>query len=212
MKASFRGSYDADSSDATGSVAFNAGALNLRASVTGDTLTNTPSLNNLTLSVENPGLFNIDYNLPKKDVKFQFMNSVRVNDKPLNFTYTHSVAENRTVLDGTLMLDSNHKVSVNYGFQPRDCKVKYSLGCGCETTVEPSYDFGDNSWDLAVSRRLYDGSVVRGSYRSSTKVLGMDFRTKAAAGGSFKVTASVNLAEEKKIPKLTAESIWDFEM
>lgn len=28
----------------------------------------------------------------------------------------------------------------------------------------------------------------------------------------FQVLASVNLAEEQKIPKLTAESTWDFEM
>ncbi|MFS7913070.1 putative outer envelope pore protein [Helianthus anomalus] len=148
MKASFKGSYDADNSDATGFVAFNVGALNLRASVTGETLTNTQSLNNLTLSVKNRGLFKIYYNLPKKDLKFQFMNNVRVKDEPLNFTHMHSVAENRTVLDSTFMLDSNHRVSVNYGFQPRDCNVKYSLGCGRETTVEPSYDFWDNSWDL----------------------------------------------------------------
>ncbi|KAI7728766.1 hypothetical protein M8C21_028695 [Ambrosia artemisiifolia] len=212
MKASFRGNYDADNSDATGSVVFTTGDLNLRASVTADTLTNTPSLNNLTLSLENPGLFNVDYNLPKKDVRFQFMNNVRVNGRPLNFTYTHSLVENRTVLDGTLLLDESNKVSVNYGFEPRDCKIKYSYVHGCVTTVEPSYDFGDNSWDLAVSRRLDDGSVVRGSYRSATKVLGMDYRTKSVGHGSFKVSASVNLAEEKKIPKLTAESIWDFEM
>ncbi|KAJ0786397.1 hypothetical protein HanOQP8_Chr02g0055031 [Helianthus annuus] len=50
------------------------------------------------------------------------MNSVMVNDKPLNIMHTHSVAENRTVLDNTFMLDYNHRVSVNYGFQPRDCK------------------------------------------------------------------------------------------
>ncbi|KAK1410410.1 hypothetical protein QVD17_36947 [Tagetes erecta] len=212
MKASFRGSYDADNSDATASVVLTTGDINLRASIAGDAFINAPSLNGLTLSLENPGSFNIDYNVPKKDVRFQFMNSFRVNGKPLNFTYTHSLIGNSTALDGTLLLDSNNKVSVNYGFEPRDCKVKYSYVHGCLTTIEPSYDFGDNSWDLALSRRLQDDSVVRASYRSSTRVLGMDFRTKSFASGRFKVSASVNLAEEKKIPKLTAESIWDFDM
>ncbi|XP_076897813.1 outer envelope pore protein 24B, chloroplastic-like [Bidens hawaiensis] len=215
MKASFRGSYDADNSDATGSVVVNAGGINLRASITGDSLINGPSslnLNGLTLSVENPGSFTVDYNVPKKDVRFQFMNNMMINRKPLNFTYTHSVAENKTLLDGTLLLDSNNKVSASYGFKPRDCKVKYSYVYGCSTTVEPRYDFADNSWDLVVSRRLPDDSVVRGSYKSSTKDLGVDYRTKSFANGSFKVSPSVNLADEKKIPKLTAESIWDFEM
>lgn len=115
------------------------------------------------------------------------MNSLSVNGKPLSFTYTHSLIGNSTALDGTLLLDSNNKVSVNYGFEPRDCKVKYSYVHGCVTTVEPSYDFGDNSWDLAVSRRLKDDSVVRASYRSCTRDLGMDFRTKSFDSGSFKV-------------------------
>ncbi|KAI3794218.1 hypothetical protein L1987_36847 [Smallanthus sonchifolius] len=212
MKASFRGSYDADDSDAAGSFVINTGGINLRASMTRDTFINGPSLNGLTLSVENPGLFNVDYNVPKKDVRFQFMNSVRVNGKPLNFTYTHSLVENRTALDGTLLLDSNNKISANYGFEPRECKVKYTYIHGGVMTVEPCYDFGDNSWDLAVSRRLHDDSVVRASYQSSTRVLGMDYRTKSFDNGSVKVSASINLAEEKKIPKLTVESIWDFEM
>ncbi|KAI3798892.1 hypothetical protein L1987_34176 [Smallanthus sonchifolius] len=211
LKASFRGSYDADDSDAAASFVINTGGINLRASMSRDTFINGP-LNGLTLSVENPGIFIVDYNVPKKDVRFQFMNSVRVNGKPLNFTYTHSLVENRTALDGTLLLDSNNKFSANYGFEPRDCKVKYTYIHGCVMTVEPRYDFGDNSWDLAVSRRLHDDSVVRASYQSSTRVLGMDYRTKSFANGSFKVSASINLAEEKKIPKLTAESIWDFEM
>ncbi|KAK9061993.1 hypothetical protein SSX86_019177 [Deinandra increscens subsp. villosa] len=214
MKASFRGSYNADDSDATGSVVVNTGAggINLRASMTGDTFINGPSLNGLTLSLENPGFFNVDYNVPKKDVRFQFMNSVSFHGKPLNFTYSHSLAENTTSLDGTLLIDSNNKISANYGFKPRDCKAKYTYLHGCVMTFEPQYDFADDSWDIAVSRRLHDDSVVRASYQSSTRVLGMDYKTKSFGNGIVKVSASVNLAEEKKIPKITAESIWDFEM
>ncbi|XP_071735272.1 outer envelope pore protein 24, chloroplastic-like [Rutidosis leptorrhynchoides] len=212
MKASFRGSYDADNSDATGSVVLNAGGINLRASVTGDAFINPPSVNGLTLSVENPGAFTVDYNVPKQDVRFQFMNSVTINRKPLNFTYSHSLVEKSTALDGTLMLDTNHKVSANYGFNSRNCKVKYSYVHGGLMTVEPSYDFSDNSWDVAVSRKINEDSVVRASYRSSTKVLGLDLKRNSFENGSFKVSASVNLAEEKKIPRFTAESIWDFEM
>lgn len=212
MKASFRGSYDANNSDATGSFVVNAGGINLRASITGDTLVNGPLLNGLTLSVENPGFFLVDYNVPKKDVQFQFMNTVKLNEKPLNLTYTHSLVDDRTALDGTLVLDSNHKVSANYGFDSGSCKLKYAYVHGGTTTIEPCYDFAENSWDLAVSRRVNDESVVRASYQSSTRVLGLDWRRNSFTNGSFKVSASLNLAEEEKIPTITAESIWDFEM
>ncbi|GJS75443.1 outer envelope pore protein 24, chloroplastic-like protein [Tanacetum coccineum] len=212
MKATFKGSYDPDNSDATGSVVLNAGNINLRASVTNDTFVNGPSINGLTLSLESPGSFTVDYNLPKKDVRFQFMNTVRVSGRPLNLSYSHSVFGKQTKLDSVLMLDENNKVSANYGFESGNCEVKYSYVHGGVMTFEPRYDFGDKSWDLALSRRISDDSVVRGSYRSSTKVLGLDLTKSSFANGSFKVSASVNLAEEKKTPKITAESIWDFEM
>ncbi|KAI3519270.1 hypothetical protein L1887_08299 [Cichorium endivia] len=212
MKASFRGSYDADNSDATGSVVVNAGGINIRASVTGDTFVNGPLLNGLTLSLENPGFFIVDYNVPKKGVRFQFMNTVKFNEKPLNLTYSHSLLENQTALDGTLLLDSSHKVSANYKFESGSCKAKYTYVHGGVMTVEPCYDFAENSWDVAVSRRINDDSVVRASYQSSTRVLGLDWRRNSFNNGSIKVSASVNLAEEKKTPKITAESIWDFEM
>nr|XP_043634543.1 outer envelope pore protein 24A, chloroplastic-like [Erigeron canadensis] len=212
MKASFTGNYDGDYSGATGSFVVNSGGLNLRASITADSVANRPSVNGVTLSLENPASFIVDYNVPKQDIRFQFMNSVRVKGKPLNFTYTHSVGDRRTALDGMLMLDTNHKVSANYGFELGNCKVKYCYVHGGVTSVEPSYDFGNNSWELGVSRRIVDGSVVRGCYRSDTKVLGVDLRTKSFSGANVKIAASVNLAEEKLMPKVTAETIWDFEM
>ena len=51
-----------------------------------------------------------------KDVRFEFMNTVRVMERPLNLTYTHWKGENRTALDGTFLIDSANKVSACYGF------------------------------------------------------------------------------------------------
>lgn len=115
------------------------------------------------------------------------MNSIRVSGKPLNFTYLHSLVEKSTALDGTLLLDTNHKVSANYGFDSGNCKVKYSYVHGGVMTFEPSYDFADKSWDVAVSRRINEDSVVRASYQSSTMVLGLDLKRNSFANGSFKV-------------------------
>lgn len=67
MKASVTGSYDGDNSDAKGSVVLNAGDINFRASITGiNTFVNKPSFHGVTLSVENPGSFSVNYNVPKK--------------------------------------------------------------------------------------------------------------------------------------------------
>lgn len=68
MKASLKSRYDTDKSTAgaAATVAFNAGDVKLRASMTDATVVNGPSLNGLALAVEKPGFFIIDYNVPKK--------------------------------------------------------------------------------------------------------------------------------------------------
>lgn len=67
MKAAVKGKYDNDkNAAAAASVAFNAGDVKLRASITDATFINGPSLTGLVLAVEKPGSFSIDYNVPKK--------------------------------------------------------------------------------------------------------------------------------------------------
>ncbi|KAL3527084.1 hypothetical protein ACH5RR_011740 [Cinchona calisaya] len=212
IRASLKGRYDNDVTGAVGTVTVDGGDVLLKASITDAFFVNGPSLNGLTLSFEKPASFIIDYNFPKKDVRFQFMNTVRVMERPLNLTYTHWKGENRTALDGTLVIDSANKFSANYGFDSGNCKLKYSYTHDGLTTVEPSYDIGKNAWDFAVSRRVYENDVVRASYQSSSKVLGVEWTRTSSLNGSFKVSAAVNLAEESKIPTLSAESTLDFDL
>ncbi|CAI9116721.1 OLC1v1017951C1 [Oldenlandia corymbosa var. corymbosa] len=212
MKASLKARYEADKAAAAATVAANAGDLRLRASMTDATVVNGPSLNGLVLAVEKPGSFIIDYNVPKKDFRFQFTETVRVADKRLNLMYIHSKGDNRTILDGTLVFDSANKVSANHVLGSGNCKLKYSYVHAGLTTFEPSYDFAKNSWDFAVSRKVYGDDVLRAAYQTSSKHLALEWSRKSTFNGSFKVSASVNLADEQKTPKLTAESIWDFEM
>ncbi|CAK7349279.1 unnamed protein product [Dovyalis caffra] len=212
MRASLKGKYENDKSNAAATVAFNAGDIKLRASVTDATVVSGPSLNGLALAVEKPGFFIIDYNVPKKDFRFQFMNSVKVVDKPLNLTYIHSRGDNRTILDGTLVVDSANKISANYMLGTENCKLKYTYVHGGLTTFEPCYDLAKNSWDFAVSRKVYADDVFRATYQTSSKNLGLEWSRNSKLNGNFKVSASVNLAEESKMPKLSAESTWNFEM
>ncbi|XP_052203675.1 outer envelope pore protein 24B, chloroplastic-like [Diospyros lotus] len=212
MQAALKGKYESDKTAAVATVAANAGDVKLRASLTDATVVSGPSLNGLSLAVEKPGFFIIDYNVPKKDIRFQFMNTVRVAEKPLNLTYSHSRGDNRTALDGTLVFDPANKVSANHVLGSGNCKLKYTYVHGGATTFEPSYEFAKNSWDFAVSRRVYSEDVFRASYQTSSKVLGLDWSRNSKLNGCFKISASVNLGEEKQVPKLSAETTWNFEM
>ncbi|XP_057973370.1 outer envelope pore protein 24B, chloroplastic-like [Malania oleifera] len=212
MKASLKSRYEADKNSAATTLAVNAGDVKLRASLTDATVVNGPSLNGLAIAVENPGRFIIDYNVPKKDFRFQFMNTVRVFEKPLNMTYIHSRGDNRTILDGTLVFDSANKVSANHMIGSRNCKLKYAFVHRGVTTFEPCYDVAKDSWDFAVSQKVYGDDVFRTSYQTSSKALGLEWSRNSKLNGSFKISASLNLAEELKMPKVTAETTWNFEM
>ncbi|XP_076939346.1 outer envelope pore protein 24B, chloroplastic-like [Bidens hawaiensis] len=214
MKASLKAKYDAEKATAASAVtlAFNAGDVKLRASLTEATIVNGPSLNGLALAVDKPGAFTIDYNVPKKDFRFQFMNTIKVSEKPLNLTYSHNLGDHKTILDGTLVIDSDNKVSVNHVLGSGNCKLKYTYVHGGLTTFEPSYDLAKDSWDFAVSRKVYEDHVLRAAYQTFSQDLAVDWSTKSKLIGSYKVSALFNLEGGLKVPRVTAESTWDFEM
>ncbi|XP_010923452.1 outer envelope pore protein 24A, chloroplastic [Elaeis guineensis] len=214
MKATVKGRYEVDKSSVFATVAVNAGDLKLKASMADATFVHGPSLNGLGLSVEKPGSFIIDYNVPKKDVRFQFMNSVRVFDKTVNLTYTHARADNRVGIDGSVAFDPANKVSVSYALGSGNCKVKYVYTHGVlrRTVLEPCYDVSKNSWDFAVTRKFEGGDSLRATYQMSSKNLGLEWNRESKINGSFKISTSFNLAEQKKVPKIIAESTWNYEM
>lgn len=75
---------------------------------------------------------------------------------PLNLVYTHMKGDNKTALDGTLVIDSANKLSASYAFDTRNCRIKYSYIHGDKTTIEPCYDLGKNSLDFyCVSKGTY---------------------------------------------------------
>ncbi|KAK3038129.1 hypothetical protein RJ639_029583, partial [Escallonia herrerae] len=186
MKASLKGRYDNDKTSAAASLVVNAGNVKLRASMTDATVVNGPSFSGLALAVEKPGFFMVDFNVPKKDVRFQFMNTIRVLEKPLNLTYIHHRGDNRTILDGTLVFDSANKVSANHMLGSGNCKLKYSYLHGGVNTFEPSYNWAKNSWDFAVARKVYGDDVLKASYHTSSKALGLEWSRNSKFNGCFK--------------------------
>lgn len=123
----------------------------------------------------------------EQDFRFQFMNTFKVADKPLNLTYIHSRGDNRTIVDGTLVFDSANKVSANHMLGSRNCKLKYSYVHGGVTTFEPCYDLAKNSWDFAVSRKVYGDDVFKASYQTLSKALALEWSRNSKLNGNFKV-------------------------
>lgn len=117
-----------------------------------------------------------------------FMNTIKVADKPLNLVYSHSRGDERTMLDGTLVIDSANKVSANHVLGSGNCKLKYTYVHGGLTTFEPSYDLAKDSWDFAVSRKVYADHVLKATYQTSNQNLAVDWSTKSKLIGSYKVS------------------------
>ncbi|KAK1389352.1 Outer envelope pore protein 24, chloroplastic [Heracleum sosnowskyi] len=212
IKGSLKVKNTNDKNSAGATFAVNAGNVKLRASMTEAIIVNGPSFNGLALSLEKPGSFIIDYNVPKKDIRFQFMNSIKVAEKPINLNYIHFRNDNRTILDGTIVFDSANKVSVNHVVGSGNAKLKYTYLHAGVTTFEQSYDVAKETWDFAVSRKVYGDDVVKASYQSSKKLLGLDWTRTTKQNGSFKISASFVVGEQLKTPNICAESSWDFEM
>ncbi|CAK9142827.1 unnamed protein product [Ilex paraguariensis] len=208
MKASLKVRYELDKAAPATTVAVTVGDVKFRASMTDTTIINGPSLNGLGLAVEKPGFLIVDYNVPKKDLRFQFMNTIKVSGKALNWTYIRSRSDDRTILDGTLVFDSANKISANHELGSRNCKLKYSYVHEGLITFEQGYDTAKKSWDFAVSQRIHGDDVLRASYQTSSKVLGIEWSRNSKLNGTFKISASFNMADELENPKLSAESTW----
>lgn len=78
ISASLRGRYDGDVSGAIGTVTVDGGVVKLKANMTDATFVNGPSLESLSLSLEKPGSFLIDYDVPKKVLYFSPTSSVSI--------------------------------------------------------------------------------------------------------------------------------------
>ncbi|KAM7278009.1 hypothetical protein ACFE04_005143 [Oxalis oulophora] len=213
MKANLRGKYGThEASTAAATLAVNVGDCKLKASLTDATFTKAGSLNGVVFAFEKPGAFIINYDVPKNDVRFHFMNTVRIAEKPLNLSYMHMKNANRTVVDGTFVVDSANKLSASYTVGTPSCKLKYTYVLRGLTTFEQSYDLDKSAWDFAISRKVYDDDVLRATYQTSSQVLGLDWTRSSKLNGNFKIAASVNLSEEQKKPKLIAETSWNFDI
>ncbi|KAE8713521.1 Outer envelope pore protein 24 [Hibiscus syriacus] len=213
---SFIGRANGNKKGLSATLAANPGDLKLRASFSDTKFTHgsTINLNDLLISVEKPGFFLVDFNTTKKDVLFQFMKAFKVKGKQVNWTYTHTRNDRRTILDGSLMFDRSNKLSASHELGSVNCKLRYSYVHKGLTTFEPCYDLAKKSWDLTVSRRVLGGDLIKANYETSSQVLGVEWSCSSLGYGEgrrVKVSASFNLAEGLHAPQLSVGSIWNFQ-
>ncbi|XVE84919.1 hypothetical protein DITRI_Ditri17bG0050300 [Diplodiscus trichospermus] len=212
---SFIGGTDGNKKGLAATLAANPGELKLRASLSDTNFTDGSTLNldDLLLSVEKPGSFIIDFDITKKDIQFQFMNSFKVEGKQVNWTYTHARNENRTILDGSLLLNTANKLSASHELGSVNCKLKYTYVHKGLTTFEPCYDLAKKSWDIAVSRRVLGCDLIKANYETSSQLLGVEWSCSSLVNedGRIKVSAAFNLAEGLHTPKLSVQSMWNFQ-
>ncbi|XP_072973886.1 outer envelope pore protein 24, chloroplastic-like [Typha angustifolia] len=218
MTATLTAKYETDKKPSA-SVFFNRtiGQVKLSTSVKDVALGGSPSLQDVSFSLEKPDSFSVNYSA-NKNVTFKFMNSITVLTKAVNFTYTHEYPANRTVVDGTFPFDNGNKMTVNYGLGTGDCKVKYKYESGekekRQVVVEPSYDLMKDAWDLAVTGTFEDTDVIKATYATKSNVLGVQWsrKTRGKVNWSMKVSTSFNLAERQEHPKFMAETTLNYDI
>ncbi|GMI90156.1 hypothetical protein like AT1G45170 [Hibiscus trionum] len=214
---SFIGGSNGNRKGLSATLAANPGDLKLRASFSDTNFIDdgsTLNLDDLLISVEKPGSFLIDFDIAKQDVQFQFMNTFKVEGKQVNWTYTHTRNDRRTILDGSLMFDRGSKLSASHELGSVSCKLKCSYVHKGLTTFEPCYDLAKKSWDLAMSRRVLGGDLIKANYETSSQVLGVEWLSSSLFyedGISVKVSASFNLAEGLHTPQISVRSMWNFQ-
>ncbi|RZS08386.1 hypothetical protein BHM03_00039352, partial [Ensete ventricosum] len=191
MKATVKGRYEVDKSVATATLAVHAGDARLKTSFTDATFSSGPSLEGLVLSVEKPGAFILDYNVPNKATTLIPSSSSSPSDdlrspflEPIDWIF---FSANRTALDGSLVFDPANKVSISYAFGSGNCKVKYWYAHGelRRLVLEPCYDVSKNAWDFALTRKFEGGDSLKATYQTTTKNLGLEWN-RDSKDSSFK--------------------------
>ncbi|RRT66448.1 hypothetical protein BHE74_00054329 [Ensete ventricosum] len=204
MKATLTGKYETDKDGGKAStilsVNTNVGDAKLKASVTNALVVNTASYSptKLSFTLEKPDSFSVVYsskhdaNLRSDDppdVKFKFMNAIKVMEKTVELQYTHELRDKKTAVEGSVALNPRNKVAVSHVLGSRDYKVqyKYEHGERRRTVVEPSYEVAANAWGLDVSSKFEGGDAVKASYRTAAKTVELEWSRNSKVNGTFKV-------------------------
>lgn len=187
------------------------GDLKLKASCTDRTFEDASKLAGVSFGLEKPGFFIVDYDVPKKAARFQFMNSAKIYGKQLKLTYIHPQKANATVLESSLAFDPANKLTGKYSFHSGKGSIRYSYVHSSGVTLEPSYDFHSNAWSFAASQKLAGENTLKATYETSKKMFDLEWTRECKETGFFKVSCTVHRSENKP-PKISLERTWNLEI
>ncbi|KAJ7528862.1 hypothetical protein O6H91_15G023500 [Diphasiastrum complanatum] len=209
-KTSFKAKYDTHSQSLAGTLTVGAGELKLKATCTDATFVNGSNLKGLSLGIEKPGFFMFDYDVPSNAPRFQFMSSAHVVGKQLKLTYIHSQKHDATFLEAALALDARNKLTTKYSFTSEKAHLKYSYTHGGNTTLEPAYDFSNNSWSFGISQKITADNIVKMSFDDHRKTMAVEWNREPKSGGPLKILATIPVNDSKSV-KVLVEKTWKHE-
>ncbi|XP_028556057.1 outer envelope pore protein 24B, chloroplastic-like isoform X3 [Dendrobium catenatum] len=204
MKAKVKGRYEAHRGAASAALSITSDDLKLTGILTDATFSNAPALTGLALSIQKPGSFSIVFDVPKKDINFQFMNEVALMGQAVRLTYTRTHAldgNGRMALVGSTNINIANKVGLGYEFCTGVIKVRYAYTHGDlekKIVVEPCLDLSKNAWEFAVTRWFEGRGSLMAVYHAGSKDLGIEWRKKSKVNGSFKVTDATRHSMQRR--------------
>ena len=119
--------------------------------------------------------------------RFQFMTGCNIARKPVKLTYIHAQKRNATVLEGSVAFDPRNKVTGKYSFNTHNGSLKYTYVHTSGTTIEPSYDFQNESWHFAASRKVGPHDSARVCFDAHQSTVGLEWTRESKDYGQFKV-------------------------
>lgn len=122
--------------------------------------------------------------------RLQFHASASLAGLATKLTFVHHHGRPTSTLEAAVSLDSRNKVIVRqrlHGTRPA-LKLEHVRG---GTTVEPSYDFSNSVWTLAVKTTVGNG-YTKLSYNDAARRAELEISQPVEGGGTFKVSPSTH--------------------
>lgn len=167
----------------------------------------------LEIGIEKPGHFALEHHLHKKHTRFQFHSHADVFSKHVRMTFVHHImAFPVTTIEASTSLDKHNKVIVKHNLAKKLPLVKYEY-ITKEYLIEPQFDFGagrKDAWGLAVKLGHGRKNFAKVSYSNHKKEAELELHKKIDDGGPLKISATIDLDNVKKTPRLVIEKEWKF--
>ncbi|EFJ25035.1 hypothetical protein SELMODRAFT_100718 [Selaginella moellendorffii] len=186
--------------------------LQLRASCSDRTFVRSAGLKGLTVGVEKPGSFVLEYDVHEAVPRFQFSGVGRLLNKDVQVSYTHQPkTRDALVVDGILIANPANKLHGRMIFPTNKGHVKMCYVHNGHTSIEPGVEFPSRAWNLGIAHKFPGNHNVKATYDHMVKTVGLAWsRDPENGSGACKISANVPLQEPKNV-RVLMEKVWNFD-